>query len=129
LRTEPLSDRFIVCSGSIAGSAAEFLRLIELMMEQKEWEDCWGPSIDQPILNYLLWTGEVKRRNISYNLNGCESGFYTMQWCVRDQEIRMNEMNVLVSKTGTTPFFLHQYNRFPEFSDLLFEKCHVGERE
>jgi hypothetical protein len=24
---------------------------------------------------------------------------------------------------------LHQYNRFPEFSDLLFEKCHVGERE
>jgi hypothetical protein len=123
--SELLSDRFIVCSGSIGGSASEFLKLIELMMSQNEWEKCWGPSYDQAILNYLIWTGEVKKRNISYGLNGCDSGFYTMQWCVRDEEIVINSQNQLVSRTGNPPRYLHQYNRFPAFMEFLMTKCHI----
>jgi hypothetical protein len=128
-RADGLTNRFIVCSGSIGGSAQEFRKLLELMIDRPEWKNCWDTSLDQPILNYLLWTGEVDKRGIKYVLGGCDSGFYTMHWCVLEKQLTLNEDKVVVSRTGNPPFFLHQYNRIPEFDQYLFGKCSVRGNE
>jgi hypothetical protein len=124
-----MTNRFIVCSGSIGGPAGEFLKLIALMVGQREWATCWGHSFDQPILNQLLWSGEVARAGIKYQLGGCDAGVYTMQWCVIEREVLMNADNVVVSRVGTRPFLLHQYNRIQNFDAHLFEKCFVRTNE
>jgi hypothetical protein len=128
-RGNALTKRFIVCSGSIGGSAIEFRKLIELMISQNEWKHCWDVSLDQPIVNYLMWTGEIDKHGIQYAIGGCESGMYTMQWCTYEKQIRMNDDNVIISQTGNPPFFLHQYNRIDNLSPYLFEKCSVRRTE
>jgi hypothetical protein len=124
-----MTNRFIVCSGSIGGPAAEFRKLIALMVAQPEWTTCWAHSFDQPILNQLLWSGEVARAGIKYELGGCDAGVYTMQWCVIEREVLMNEDSVVVSRVGTKPFLLHQYNRIENFDAHLFERCFVRTNE
>jgi hypothetical protein len=129
MRGNALSNRFIVCSGSIGGSAREFRKLIDLMISQPEWKRCWDVSLDQPILNYLLWSGEIDKHGIRYVIGGCDSGFYTIQWCTLERQIKMNQDNVVVSRTGNPPFFLHQYNRVDKFDQYLFGKCFVRQNE
>jgi hypothetical protein len=124
-----ITSRFIVCSGSIGGPAREFQKLIALMVRQRHWTTCWGHSFDQPILNALLWSGEIASAGIRYQLGGCDAGVYTMQWCVIEREVLMNEDNVVVSRVGTKPFLLHQYNRIENFDAYLFEKCFVRVNE
>jgi hypothetical protein len=128
-RGDVLSKRFIVCSGSIGGSAKEFRKLIGLMIGQPEWKTCWDFSLDQPILNYLLWTGEMDRYGIKYVLGGCEAGFYTIQWCTLEKQVIMNEDNVVVSRAGSAPFYIHQYNRVDKLGEFLFHRCFVREDE
>jgi hypothetical protein len=41
-----LEHSFIICGGSIGGSAAQYIKLLRLMQTQKEWRDCWGASLD-----------------------------------------------------------------------------------
>jgi hypothetical protein len=110
------AHRFIVCSGTISGNAVEYQRLVELMMKQKEWKSCWKRSLDQPILNWLLWKGVVASEGIPYRLVGCDSGFFTMQWCVTERKILMDEYNQVMSMEGVVPSYLHQYDRYPRFA-------------
>ncbi|EAY13900.1 hypothetical protein TVAG_028530 [Trichomonas vaginalis G3] len=118
-----LNHRFILCSGSIGGSAYDYVKLLNLMTTSKEWITCWQSSMDQPILNYLVWTGALKENGIRYKITGCNEGFFTMQWCVKMREIRYNQYGQIISLEDTVPFYLHQYNRFPELQHLLYEKC------
>lgn len=118
-----MSHRFILCSGSIGGSAYDYIKLLKLMTTQKEWLSCWESSMDQPILNYLVWNGLLEQNNIRYKLTGCNEGFFTMQWCVKMREVRYNNHGQIISLENTVPFYIHQYNRFPELQQKLFEQC------
>ncbi|OHT15704.1 hypothetical protein TRFO_13866 [Tritrichomonas foetus] len=120
-----LRHHFIICSGSISGPAIQYLNLLKLMTSQPAWKSCWGTSLDQPILNYLVWTGEVEKSQIQYKLTGCDGGFFTMQWCVVDKTVLMNEHNQIVSSFNTVPSYVHQYNRFPEIIKWLKELYHL----
>jgi hypothetical protein len=118
-----LGHRFIVCSGSIGGPASEYLKLLKLMTTRPEWQTCWGESLDQPILNYLLWNGDIDRANIQYRLTGCDGGFFTMQWCVTEANVLVNEFNQVITSEGTIPSYLHQYDRNQAFARKLFNAC------
>ena len=120
-----LKNNFIVCSGSIMGGANQYIQLLELMFKQKEWSSCWGPSHDQPILNYLIWSGEIKNAGIQYDFTGCEGGFFTAQWCTYDLTIKTNQYNQIISEHGSTPSFVHQYNRIKGLTQILLSKCNV----
>jgi hypothetical protein len=52
-----IKENNIVCTGIIAGSASEYVRLVRYMRMRPEWVECWDESKDQPIFNNLLWTG------------------------------------------------------------------------
>lgn len=119
------NHNFILCSGSISGSSTEYLKLVKLMMAQNEWTKCWEASLDQPILNYLVWTGEVTKAGINYSLTGCDGGFLTVQWCVTEENVKFNEHNQITSDDGSVPSYIHQYNRIPAFQKQLFQICNI----
>jgi hypothetical protein len=114
---------FIICSGSIGGPAREYERLIELMVSQREWQTCWASSMDQPILNWLVWTGRVAEEGIKYRLAGCDGGFFTMQWCVTEGNVLLNEYGQVVSIEGGVPSYLHQYDRHARFAEYAKRIC------
>ena len=120
-----LWHNFIICSGSIGGSAKEYLKLLELMMMREEWVRCWDDSLDQAILNYLVWTGEVQRYGINYSLTGCDGGFLTVQWCAIEDRLGENEHNQITSIRGTVPSYIHQYNRLPEYTKRFYKMCAI----
>jgi hypothetical protein len=122
---EEMGHKFIICSGSIGGPAEDYTKLLKLMLERPEWTKCWGTSLDQPILNYLVWTGKVREAGIRYRLTGCDDGFFTMQWCVLEANVLRNEENQVVSLEGTVPSYVHQYNRNDKFSKELMKSCEV----
>ena len=81
--------------------------------------------MDQPILNYMIWSGKATKEGIKYKLTGCNEGFFTMQWCIKGKNILFNEHKQIVSIEGTVPAYIHQYNRYESLQNLLFEKCHI----
>lgn len=125
-RSGPVTKSYIICSGSIGGSAKEYEKLLNLMIKQPEWTSCYDDSKDQPILNYLVWQGLVTEANISYTYTGCNDDFFTMQWCVLDKKILFNEHKQIVSLVNTVPSYIHQYNRFPELTELLYKSCKIA---
>jgi hypothetical protein len=118
-----MGHKFIVCSGSIGGSAVQYLAFLELLTKQREWSKCLGESLDQAIVNRLMWTGEIERAGIRYGLVGCDGGFFTMQWCVSEGRVLRNERGQVVSAEGSVPSYLHQYNRHRRFARSLFRAC------
>jgi hypothetical protein len=126
---EQMRHRFIICSGSIAGGAGPYVRLLELMMAQPHWSRCWRESMDQPILNYLVWSGSVAANNISYTLTGCHEGFFTVQWCVVERNVIYNEHGQVMSTMGTVPSYIHQYNRLQDLSDYFYDTCRMARQK
>ena len=122
---DKIMNNFIICSGSIAGSVSEYIKLLELMISQKEWDSCYDESMDQPILNYLLWTGLIDANNIKYRFTGCEAGFMTIKWCVLNDNVKFNEYGQILSPTNTTPPYIHQYTRIDSLSSYLFKACGI----
>lgn len=120
-----LSHHFILCSGSIGGSAEHYLKLLDLMITSNHWLKCWDASMDQPILNYLIWSGNAKKHGIEYQLTGCNGGFFTMQWCIKGKNILYNEHGQITSLENTVPVYIHQYNRYDQLQKELFAKCGI----
>lgn len=121
--TRKFEDNFIICSGTIAGSASDYLKLIEMMIAQNEWKTCYNPSHDQPILNYLIWSGKVRDAGIKYNLVGCDGGFATLQWCTLNMRVDYNEYGQVVLPSKVVPPYIHQYPRIPGLSEHLHDAC------
>jgi hypothetical protein len=120
---DQLGHKFIICSGSIGGPAEDYTKLVRLMVNQSEWASCWGASLDQPILNYVVWSGRVREAGIRYRFTGCDDGFFTMQWCVLEANVLKNDDGQVVSMEGTIPSYLHQYNRNEPFARELYRRC------
>ena len=122
---EIYKNEFIICSGTIAGSAIEYLSLLKLMINLPEWERCYGESMDQPILNRLVWSGRLKTRKINYRFTGCNGGFLTVQWCVVNQLVNINDKGQILSPSGQPPAYIHQYNRIDKLEKYLYKSCHM----
>jgi hypothetical protein len=116
-------DKFIICSGSISGNAEYYKKLIELMLSVPQWTSCYRSSKDQPILNYLVWSGNVSEAGIKYRFTGCDGGFMTLQWCIVNKVVRFNEHGQVLSPSNVVPAYLHQYPRLEELKKYLFAAC------
>jgi hypothetical protein len=119
---ELFKNSFIICSGSIGGNADYYRRLIGLMLNTSQWRTCYKPSKDQPILNYLVWSGQASRAGINYRFVGCDGGMMTLQWCVVNKEVRFDQSGMLLSPSNTIPAYLHQYPRLDGLKEILFER-------
>lgn len=120
-----MTHNFIICSGSIAGSIDHYIKLLELMIQQSAWSRCYKPSMDQPILNYLVWNGDVAKEGINYHLTGCDDGFLTVQWCVLENKPLYNDHGQIISTMKSVPSYIHQYNRLAPMMNRLYKQCHI----
>jgi hypothetical protein len=118
---ESFKDNFIICSGSIGGNAEYYRRLVGLMLNLSQWQSCYGDSKDQPILNYLVWSGAVRKAGIKYRFTGCDAGMMTMQWCTVNQVVRFNDKGQVLSPSNRVPAYLHQYPRIDGLTEILFK--------
>ena len=123
-----MRHHYIICSGSIAGGVKMYIKLLELMINSPEWTRCWDRSLDQPILNVLVWMGNVSAAGIKYTYTGCDGGFFTVQWCALEKEILHNEHGQVISLKGVVPSYIHQYNRIDNFTKELYKKCRIKPR-
>ena len=121
--TSSINTRFIICSGSIIGGKDPYLKLLDLMISQKEWTKCWEASKDQPILNYLVWTGKVSEAGIKYEMTGCNGEYLTMQWCLVNGQVPTDKEGRITSMIGSVPAFVHQYNRNETLTKKLHRRC------
>jgi hypothetical protein len=118
-------NNFIICSGSICGNADYYRKLVGMMLNTSQWESCYAPSKDQPILNYLVWSGQVRDAGIKYRFTGCDGGMMTLQWCVVNGEVRFNDAGQVLSPSNKVPAYLHQYPRLPSLQSYLFRSCRM----
>ena len=118
-------NEFIICSGSIIGNATEYIKLLEIMLNTSEWDKCYGISMDQPILNHLVWSGELKEKGVNYKFTGCDGGFMTVQWCVVNRMVNINDKGQILSPAGHVPAYLHQYNRVDKLEKYLYKSCQM----
>lgn len=123
--TQRFRDKYIICSGSIIGGAKPYLSFLKLMINTQEWETCWEPSLDQPIVNFLVYDKVLDENNIKYDITGCNGNFLTMQWCLIKDTIPMNQNKQVTSMVGTVPAFLHQYNRNKPLETQLRQRCRI----
>ena len=118
-------NEFILCSGTIAGNATEYFSLLKIMINLPEWEKCYGESMDQPILNRLVWSGRLKSKKVNYRFTGCNGGFLTVQWCVINQSVNINDKGQILSPSGQPPAYIHQYNRIDKLEKYLYKSCQM----
>lgn len=120
-----VKDKYIICSGSIIGGAIPYLQFLEIMISLPEWKSCYGSSLDQPIVNYLVWLNVLKDHDIKYNFTGCDGNFLTIQWCQLDKKIPLNQHQQIQSLGGSIPAFVHQYNRIESLATMFYGICNV----
>jgi hypothetical protein len=86
------------------------------------WKKCQFPSADQPLLNWLVWSGRLKAIGVKYEIKSCCDGFFTLKYC-SEKGYMLNE-NGMLEGCGRKPLmFIHQYNRFPELAHHFSQLC------
>jgi hypothetical protein len=123
--SELFKNSFIICSGSIAGNAEHYRKLVGLMLNTTQWKSCYHSSKDQPILNFLVWSGAVRDAGIRYRFVGCDGGLMTLQWCVVNKVVRFDDAGQVLSPSDTVPAYLHQYPRIEGLASILFKRYHM----
>ena len=123
--TEKYKANFIICSGTICGGADHYTKLLKLMIHSPQWTSCYQPSFDQPILNWIVWSGQADEAGISYRFSGCDGGIMTVQWCVVNNEVRFNNYDQVLSPTNRVPALVHQYPRLEPLATHLNQYCRL----
>jgi hypothetical protein len=114
----------VVNTGSIGGPAELYLKFLEVLTGSSNWTKCRFPSGDQPIFNWLLWTGKFRENRIQYVFVDCQDGVFTCQYCSRFG-YAFGKNGLIVGSNSMPLKFVHQYNRQPEMARHIAELCHV----
>ena len=97
------------------------------MISKPEWLRCWADSNDQPIVNYLVYSGLLKDKGLKYELVSCNSNVLNMQWRLFNSKPKISEFRYVMSPDPQNqPAILHQYNRFPDVMNKLGEMCYIS---
>ena len=117
---------YIICSGVILGTAKDYLRFVKYMIGRPEWTRCWDESMDQPIVNYLVYKGLLKDIGLNTTLYSCNDNVLNMQWCLYGRNPKISDRGYTLSPNEMNqPAILHQYNRFKEHQHYLGKLCDI----
>jgi hypothetical protein len=121
---EKVGGNETLCSGTIYGGTAPMLRFLDLFIEGEYWgQDCiW----DQPIVNWMVWTGILARGGVNVKVFGCAGPILTLSNCSRRLVDRGGVAEV-VNSDGVIPHVLHQWKAFPEFRKPYLTRCHMSQ--
>jgi hypothetical protein len=114
-----LGDCGVVCSGTIYGTVDAFLQFEEVLLERRWWKTC---TVDQPILNVLLYTGELEVHGVQYVVMPCAGPVLTLSNCPRNIASVSGELEVFNGE-GVVPHVVHQWKSFRGIRDLYVKRC------
>jgi hypothetical protein len=117
-------NREILCSGSIGGNASVYQTFLTTLRSGSDWQKCQFRSADQPILNHYVWSGQMNRSGLKYEIRRCEHGFFTMTWC-NSSRLTYSKEGLLLGEGEDPLIFIHQYNRVAGFVDRFAKACHI----
>jgi hypothetical protein len=109
----------VVCSGTIYGTPAAFIQFEQILLERQFWAHC---ALDQPILNYLIHTGEFRSRGVRYRLMPCNSTVLTLSNCPRAIK-PVGGIPEAFNGDGVVPHVVHQWKAFENFRELYVKRC------
>jgi hypothetical protein len=116
-----ISDKLTLCSGTIYGSAQVFEAFEHLILQPRFWKHC---PLDQPILNVLVYTGEMKSANVPYRLMSCTGPILTLSNCNRSITLQNDTLEAF-NQEGRVPHIVHQWKAFDDFRSLYVERCNM----
>jgi hypothetical protein len=114
----------IICSGTVAGDGDVFLRYLRLLASNETlWTSC---VVDQPQINFLVWTGKLDEAGIPWKVLGCAGNVNSMYYCPKHRiyfedgmfDISENEVNM------TSPA-VHHYKAWRGVVNNFYRRCGV----
>lgn len=110
-----------LCSGTIYGGTAVFQRFLDIICQKSLWQrtDC---TVDQPILNWLVYSGALGRAGIKFHSMSCTGPVLTLARCPRHIGVVQGIM-VGFNAAGVIPYVVHQWRARRDFKDMYVERC------
>jgi hypothetical protein len=116
-------DNETICAGTIFGPPAVFIAFVELLLAKWPQPHClW----DQPIVNYLLYSGEMKKAGIKVKALNCFGPVLTLARCPK-RVARVGDVQEGFNGNDEIPHVVHQWKHFPLFLDMYVERCNMKE--
>jgi hypothetical protein len=113
-----------ICAGTIYGPPHLFIKFIELLL--KKWPNLIQCPRDQPVVNWLVYTEELKRVNITTKSLNCTGPVLTLSNC---PQIVKPVGRILEGFNGRDeiPHVVHQWKQFEDFRDMYIDRCDMSE--
>jgi hypothetical protein len=119
---EAVEDNTVVCSGTVAGSVDMFIKYLELLLSNiTRWNVC---SVDQPQLNWLLWSGEMERAGIRFRIEGCNGTVNSMVYCEKVKlEFEGGFFDISDNPERVNNAVVHHYKGWDWATKNFYERC------
>jgi hypothetical protein len=117
-----VKDNETICSGTIFAPFHIFVRFTEFLLLKWPMPHClW----DQPIINYLFYTGELRKAGISVKVLSCLGPVLTLAACPQ-KVLSVGNIKEGVNGENEIPYVVHQWKRRRQFRDMYVERCDMS---
>lgn len=115
-----VGDQLFVCSGTVgSGSIDEFIKLYTIIDAEHKWKIC---RVDQAPLNFLLYSGRFKAKNLSYHVFSQTGPVLTLNLATKFYA-KINGYTFVYNALNRTPAILHQTKNDANFQKSLYKRC------
>lgn len=119
---EIVGDKLFVCAGTVgSGSIEEFIKLYTILDAENKWKVC---RVDQGPLNYLLYSGKFKAKNLSYHVFNHTGPVLTLNLAIKIF-VNIDGYLFVHNALNQTPAVLHQTKNFKNIQSSLYKRCNA----
>jgi hypothetical protein len=117
-----LGEHELLCSGTVVGHVRAFVQWLELLIgDPGRWRVC---RLDQPQINWLLWTGAATNAGLQWRVLGCDGPANSMYFCPRHRiEIGNGFFDVSANATRPVNAIIHHYLGWPSIVRNNYRRC------
>jgi hypothetical protein len=119
-----LAAHWVINAGTIMGTTAAFIKYLAIFMRDEYWIRC---RYDQPMVNWIIWTGELTQANISFRTLPASGPVLAMRLCERSLRL-VNGVGVTINEAGNVPIIAHQFVPFALYTKAYYDRCPGADR-
>jgi hypothetical protein len=119
-----VSERPLICSGTVAGDSKVYVKYLRYLTENlTRWHSC---VIDQPQINYLVWSGELEKAGIGFRTEGCNGTVNSMYYCPRHKIAFEKDFFDVSENAGfVNNAVMHHYKGWPSIVRNYYKRCRM----
>jgi hypothetical protein len=116
-------DNDTICAGTIYGDAKSFIRFLDVILNRMygTQHNC---AIDQPIVNWVVYHGDLQRAGVKFRLMPCNGPVLTLSNCPRTIR-RVGEIEEGFNSDGVIPHVVHQWKSFIPWKWMYVRRCNM----